>query len=217
MPPGNVLLITGDQWRGDALGHFGHPVARTPQLDRLARGGASFARHYGVTSPCGPARASLHTGLHAHHHRSVINGTPLDSRIPTMATRAREAGYAPTMFGYTDTTADPTGLAADDPRLFTYEGVLPGYEVGLLLPEHHRPWLDHVRRVLPQLADEFQAANRPVDGIVAGSNAASASAGAAQGGCGRRNETWQNQPGRCASSQASAASARNASGVSAAG
>ena len=27
----NVLLITADQWRGDALGVLGHPCARTPR------------------------------------------------------------------------------------------------------------------------------------------------------------------------------------------
>jgi arylsulfatase A-like enzyme len=167
----NVLLITADQLRGDALGHLGHPVARTPNLDRLAREGVGFARHFSAASPCGPARASLHTGLHAHHHRSVINGTPLDSRIPTMATVARAAGRSPTLFGYTDTTADPTGLAPDDPRLFTYEGLLPGYALGLLLPEHHRAWLDHVRARRPALPDEFKAAHRPVDGRVGGAAA----------------------------------------------
>ena len=164
----NLLLITADQFRGDALGHLGHPVAHTPNLDRLAASGVSFARSYAVTSPCGPARASLHTGLHAHNHRSVLNGTPLDARIPTMAGAARAAGFAPTLFGYTDTTADPTGLAADDPRLFTYEGVLPGYDAGLALPAHHRAWLDHVRARMPDLPDEFQAAHRPADGRIGG-------------------------------------------------
>ena len=32
----NVLLITLDQFRGDCLSCAGHPVVRTPNLDRLA-------------------------------------------------------------------------------------------------------------------------------------------------------------------------------------
>ena len=32
----NILLITLDQWRGDCLGVAGHPIVRTPNLDRLA-------------------------------------------------------------------------------------------------------------------------------------------------------------------------------------
>ncbi len=50
----NVLLITADQWRGDALGIAGHPVVKTPNIDRLAASGAWFARHYTQCSPCGP-------------------------------------------------------------------------------------------------------------------------------------------------------------------
>ena len=38
-------------------------------------------------------------------------------------------GYDPVLFGYTDTSVDPRTVAADDPRLFTYEGVLPGFRV----------------------------------------------------------------------------------------
>ena len=139
--PGNVLLITADQWRGDTLGAVGHPCVRTPNLDRLAGEGTLFARHYATASPCGPARASLHTGLYAHNHRSITNGTPLDARHTNWALEVRHAGYDPTLFGYTDTTADPRGLAAGDPRTRTYEGVLPGLTPGLVLPEDPRPWL----------------------------------------------------------------------------
>jgi arylsulfatase A-like enzyme len=57
----NVLFITADQWRGDCLGVAGHPVVRTPNLDRLAAGGTSFRRHFAQAAPCGPSRASLYT------------------------------------------------------------------------------------------------------------------------------------------------------------
>jgi arylsulfatase A-like enzyme len=142
--PMNVLFITADQWRGDALGALGHTVARTPSLDRLAAGGVVFRRHFGQASPCGPARASLHTGLYLHNHRSLTNGTPLDGRHATVAGEARRAGYDPVLFGYTDTTADPRGLVPGDPRLTTYEGVLPGLTPGLVLPEDGKAWLAHL-------------------------------------------------------------------------
>ncbi len=128
---GNVLYITVDQWRGDCLSAAGHPVVRTPTLDGLAARGVRFANHWANTAPCGPSRATLHTGMYAQNHRSVLNGTPLDSRFTNVALEARRAGYVPTLFGYTDTAPDPRGLAPDDPRLFTYEGVLPGFEVVL--------------------------------------------------------------------------------------
>ena len=85
MGAANVLFITVDQWRGDCLGAAGHPVVRTPNLDRLASRGVRFANHWTVTAPCGPSRASLHTGLYLMHHRSVDNGTPLDDRFTNIA------------------------------------------------------------------------------------------------------------------------------------
>ena len=44
-----------------------------------------------------------------------------------MALLAREAGYDPVLFGYTDTSVDPRTVPPGDPRLFSYEGVLPGF------------------------------------------------------------------------------------------
>jgi len=47
----NVLLITADQWRGDSFGAAGHPVVRTPNIDRLAADSAMFTRHYAQAVP----------------------------------------------------------------------------------------------------------------------------------------------------------------------
>ncbi|MBL8698746.1 MAG: alkaline phosphatase family protein [Alphaproteobacteria bacterium] len=164
----NLLLITADQWRGDTLGHLGHACVRTPHLDALAAEGTSFARHYSVTAPCGPARASLLTGLYAHNHRSILNGTPLDGRLTNLALELRKAGYAPTLFGYTDTSADPAGLASSDPRLFSYEGVLPGFDVGQLLLEDFRPWLAWLARRRGAALETHPPIHEPVDGRLGG-------------------------------------------------
>ena len=64
----------------------------TPNIDRLAAEGVSFDRHFTATTPCGPARASLLTGLYAMNHRSIRNGTPLARHHATIATEARKAG-----------------------------------------------------------------------------------------------------------------------------
>lgn len=134
-PHGNVLFITVDQWRGDCLSSAGHAVVRTPTLDRLAARGVRFANHWANIAPCGPSRATLHTGMYAQNHRSVLNGTPLDDRFTNTARQARLAGYTPALFGYTDTSLDPRTLAPDDPRLATYEEVLPGFDAQLFNPE----------------------------------------------------------------------------------
>lgn len=139
--PLNILLITVDQWRGDMLGSLGHPFARTPALDALAREGTHFTRHYTQAYPCGPARAGLFTGLYPHKHRAVGNGIPLDPRHPTLFTELRRGGYRPTLFGYTDITPDPRSRAAQDPDAGDYEGVCPGLAVETLLTERATPWL----------------------------------------------------------------------------
>jgi arylsulfatase A-like enzyme len=131
----NVLFITVDQWRGDGLSALGHPLLTTPTLDRLAAGGTLFANHWANAAPCGPSRACLYTGTYLHHNRSVLNGTPLDARFTNIALLARGAGYDPVLFGYTDTSLDPRTLPAGDPRLRSYEEVLPGFRAVL-----HEPW-----------------------------------------------------------------------------
>jgi arylsulfatase A-like enzyme len=128
MPAGrNVLFITLDQWRGDCLSALGHSLVETPTLDALAGRGVLFANHWANAAPCGPSRACLYTGTYQHRNRSVLNGTPLDARFTNVALAARDLGYEPVLFGYTDTSADPRTVPPDDPRLFTYEGVLPGF------------------------------------------------------------------------------------------
>jgi len=127
----NVLFITADQWRGDCLGCIGHPVVETPNLNQLAMQGVLFRKHYAQAVPCGPSRASLYTGLYAMIHRSVNNGTPLNNRFTNIAREVRKLGYDPTLFGYTDTSADPREFHQEDPLLTTYEGMIPGMSSGV--------------------------------------------------------------------------------------
>lgn len=140
----NILLITADQWRGDCLSSMGHPVVETPHLDALASESVHFRRHYTNVVPCGPSRASLHTGLYLHNHRSGTNGTPLDSRFTNWALEARNAGYDPVLFGYTHTAMDPRGVPEDHPGLGNDEGILPGIrpiiDMGTLCPD----WRDYL-------------------------------------------------------------------------
>src|SRR6201993_3933194 len=113
----NVLFVTVDQWRGECLSYLGHPVVRTPNLDRLAARGVTFRNHFAQSAPCGPSRASLYTGMYAMNHRSVTNGTPLDARHTNVALVARELGFEPALFGYTDTSDDPPTAPPHHPRL----------------------------------------------------------------------------------------------------
>ncbi len=141
----NILFVTADQWRGECLGVAGHSVIRTPAIDALAADGTAFLRHFSNAAPCSPARACLYTGLYQMNNRVVRNGTPLSARFDNVALAARRTGYTPTLFGYTDQSADPTVLPAGDPRLTTYEGVLPGFDVRVRVPENEKQYLSWLR------------------------------------------------------------------------
>ncbi|MGB0062427.1 sulfatase-like hydrolase/transferase, partial [Candidatus Binatus sp.] len=140
--PLNVLFITADQWRGDCLSVLGHPSVRTPNLDALAADGVLFRRHYANAAPCGPSRASIHTGMYLQNHRSGTNGTPLDARHTNWAKEAAALGYDPVLFGYTDTSQDPRALDVADPWLKSYEGPLPGIRPVCLMIGAPTPWTD---------------------------------------------------------------------------
>jgi arylsulfatase A-like enzyme len=155
----NVLLVTLDQFRGDCLSAVGHPVVRTPQLDGLAAEGVLLTRHYSQAAPCSPGRACLYTGTYQMTNRVVGNGTPLDRRLDTVALAAGRAGYRPTLFGYTDQGIDPrSATGPDDPRLSTYEGIAPGFEVGVELTENQVPWMAWLRELGYDVGDDALAA-----------------------------------------------------------
>jgi N-acetylglucosamine-6-sulfatase len=100
--PNIVFVITDDQ-RWDSLRATGHPFARTPNIDRLAREGALFRNFFATTPLCSPSRASFLTGQYAHaHHVTNNDRVGLDVISHTLATfprRLRESGYETSFIG----------------------------------------------------------------------------------------------------------------------
>lgn len=62
----NVLLITADQMRGDAVGCNGNPFIHTPNLDAIAARGVTFINASSPNPICVPGRASITTGNYPH-------------------------------------------------------------------------------------------------------------------------------------------------------
>lgn len=72
--PRNVVFILSDDHRFDYMGFMKKiPWLETPNLDRLAAGGAHFENAFVTTSLCSPSRASILTGQFSHVHQVVDN------------------------------------------------------------------------------------------------------------------------------------------------
>jgi arylsulfatase A-like enzyme len=94
----NIVLIHSDQHRADCLGCAGHPVLRTPNLDRLAAEGTHYTHAFTPTAICSPERASLMSGLWPTQHGCLsIPGAeiyrPARSELPLVSRQLSAAGY----------------------------------------------------------------------------------------------------------------------------
>ncbi len=69
----NILLITTDEHRGDALGGLPGSVVDTPYLEELRRSGVNFPRAYSACPVCMPARRTLMSGKTPYHHGVLMN------------------------------------------------------------------------------------------------------------------------------------------------
>jgi choline-sulfatase len=97
--PKNVLFMMSDQHKHRCLSADGEPVAKTPNLDALARDSVRFDSAYCTNPVCTPSRASLLTGLYTHNHRAYTNGTPWPFERKTIAHHFSRAGYMSALVG----------------------------------------------------------------------------------------------------------------------
>ncbi len=89
-----TVLITLDTTRADHLGSYGYSLARTPNLDALARRGTRFERCDTAAPITLPSHATILTGLLPPRHGVRDNGTfVLAPRIETLAERFTEKGF----------------------------------------------------------------------------------------------------------------------------
>jgi N-sulfoglucosamine sulfohydrolase len=98
-----LLLISDNQDFGDA-GFNGHPVVKTPNLDRLAARSVNFTHAFATTASCGPSRAVIYTGLLTHGngqyaHSHSYHNQSLRPDVTTVFGLLRAAGYATALIG----------------------------------------------------------------------------------------------------------------------
>ena len=86
-PPPNVLLITIDTLRADALGAYGNRSVSTPWIDRLAAAGVRFTQARASAVVTLPSHATILSGLYPFHHGVRENaGFRFPPQLETLAT-----------------------------------------------------------------------------------------------------------------------------------
>lgn len=116
----NVLFIICDDLNTD-LGVYGHPLVKSPNIDRLASEGVKFSQAYCQYPLCGPSRASFMTGLYPDQDLIHQNAILLRDRLPgvqSMSQMFSRQGYTAVRIGkiyHYNVPADIGNDGHDDP------------------------------------------------------------------------------------------------------
>ena len=102
--PNVILILLDDAGYGD-FEHTGHPTIATPNLTKLARGGATFTQFHAASPACTASRYSVLTGRYPS--RSGLGTWVLGPKSKrhlhvkefTLAEAFKDAGYATAMLG----------------------------------------------------------------------------------------------------------------------
>jgi choline-sulfatase len=121
----NLVFIFSDEHNKAMMGCHGHPVVRTPHLDRLAARGTRFTNAYCNHPICVPSRASLATGRYSHKIQSWDNSTPYIGEVPSWGHRLTAQGHHVTTIGklHYAKTEDDTGFPDQRIPLHVVDGI----------------------------------------------------------------------------------------------
>lgn len=110
--PMNLIYIFSDEHNREMNGCYGHPVVKTPNIDKLAENGVRFNNAYCNSPICVPSRASLATGRYVHETSNWDNAMPYVGEYESWGHCLEEQGYDVITIGklhYRDDN-DPTGF-----------------------------------------------------------------------------------------------------------
>ena len=125
MKPSNLVVIMSDEHNPAFMGHRGHPLALTPNLDRLASRGSQFSAAYCNSPICVPSRASFATGRYVHDCGFWDNASPYDGSVPSWGHRLQDQGHAVVSIGklHYRRTEDDNGFMEEIEPLHVVDGV----------------------------------------------------------------------------------------------
>ena len=108
----NILFLLTDDQRWDTLGCAGHPLLKTPHIDRLAASGVLFTNTFVTTSICPSNRACILSGQHMRTHgvRGFQESLPPGAFRETYPALLRDAGYRTGFIGKYGIGDTETGL-----------------------------------------------------------------------------------------------------------
>ena len=95
----NLVYMFADQLRRQSCGYAGDPLARTPNIDRLARESCELSEAVSGHPVCAPYRASLFTGKYTTSTGMVINEIRISPDHDTIAKVMDRAGYETAYIG----------------------------------------------------------------------------------------------------------------------
>lgn len=95
----NIVVVMADQLAPQFTGAYGHPLVRTPHIDRLAARGMRFDAAYCNAPLCAPSRFSFMSGQLVTRIAAYDNASEFPATIPTFAHYLRAAGYRTCLSG----------------------------------------------------------------------------------------------------------------------
>ncbi|MEQ8665254.1 MAG: choline-sulfatase [Rhodospirillales bacterium] len=95
----NVVVIMADQLKPHTVGAYGHPLIKTPNIDRLAQQGTTFDAAYCASPLCAPARFTMMAGQQASKIGAWDNAAEFPSHVPTFAHYLRTMNYYTCLIG----------------------------------------------------------------------------------------------------------------------